>query len=135
MSDILHQSWRLVVIMAYSTEVALYWACKQGDKGQVRTLLGEQVNPWSSAAIGSSGDTPLHWACRYGWLDIVKAILDKKACTNQESSLGGLVFAPIQALSGAVYSYFGSTGDVETMDGSNQTPIFYACRGGHLDVV
>ena len=108
--------------MAASEESQLYWASKQGDRNKVQDLLKEQVNPWSSHAIGASGDTPLHWACRYGWLNIAKAILEYNCQTSFLSS-----FVPSQ---------FDSTNHIEMKEGTNlQTPIYYACRGGHMNVV
>ena len=117
--------------MAANAESELYWASKQGDRNNVNKLLKERINPLSKGATGGHGDTPLHWACRYGWLDVVKSILEQDE--DQETSLQ-LVLSPFQAVSNVMAWYFG-TSIVEVKDGAKQTPVYYACRGGHLNVV
>ena len=80
-------------------------ACERGDVFEVERLLPRLKNPVHVTSDGLPFGTLLHFSCHYGWLDVTRRLVEQYHC------------------------------DPESRDWYGDTPLYEACRGGHVEIV
>ena len=116
--------------------VRLRDAVSRGNRSQVISLLAQNASP--NSRDGSQGYSPLMVAVQHRRLDMVRDLLDAGASDsiNWQHEGGGaaLLFAAENGDSIMVKELL-SAGALVFVNGCGYSPIGYAARGGHDDVV
>ena len=124
----------IFVIGCQSTTNNLYKATKNGDIGQIRTMMenGADVN------AGKGGVTPLLIASMTGRVDIVKLLVDAKADVNAAAKTNGFTPLFVASQTGRVdivKLLVDAKADVNAADKDGVTPLYNASTGGHVNIV
>lgn len=118
-------------------QIALKWACAQGDLPVVRRLLrvGANVN-----FVDDAGETPLFSAASKGCLEIARLLLDAGATTtiNQGNHESGRTAFHEGALNGhidIVQLLLEQGVDINRRTKKGSTALIYAAAGGHVNIL
>ncbi|XP_067675639.1 uncharacterized protein [Haliotis asinina] len=115
----------------------LHLACVKGELRIVKVILDQAKVDIESR--GERARTPLMYACRHGQLETVKELLARHANTNVLDETG-FSCLHLAAMKGHVPTaeWLLSVGqgiDVDCTNNTGRTPLMYAMRNGHADMV
>ena len=123
----------------------LHYACAKGNKIIVDFLVDDHELKASVHCPDLEGKTPLHHASAKGHLSIVERLLENSTQGKVEEIHSGTGRA--DSLLSGLREILGSfqlercfkssceTIDVDCADNTGKSPLYYACAGGHVDVV
>ena len=116
-------------------ETPLFDACRQGEAGLVKYLVGRGANVNHQNNIGG---TPLSLACEGGNLEVVKYLIEEKDVNINQVDIHEnipLLYACKKGRLDVVKYLVKRGANVNHQNNIGETPLLLACEDGNLDVV